>query len=102
MPFVICHKHGGNGSAAVCQHLAAALSAAAGNVPPVELFPVTVSCLEQDMGPMWYCIECATNHGIPTDGLHLEGEAGLERLWTEMTFVPVCRFCFEERFQRRT
>jgi hypothetical protein len=92
MALVICPRHGRQGAAAVCAHVAIAVAAQA----PVDgpLYPVSASYAGLDIGSTWLCAACAREHRVPGTGLHLTGEAGLERYFSEIGFTPVCHFCF--------
>lgn len=102
MSFILCPKHGGHGAASVCEHVAAKVAAPGGeqSLSNQTLIPVRVTYQQQTLGPTWLCADCALDHGIPAEGLALDGEAGLERFLTVIGFTPVCRHCFEERYGR--
>ena len=99
MPSIQCPKHGGHGTAAVCPHLAAIVNedhrqAASQSM---HICAVTVCYEGLVLGPTWLCSDCAARHGVPKEGLRLDGESGLERYWSDIGFVPVCRYCLDEK-----
>src|SRR6202007_2207759 len=95
MAFVKCSRHGGNGATAVCPHVAQKLRASPPQPGCTEpLFAVYAEYAATTLGPTWLCGMCASSHGVPEQGLRLEGEAGLERYLVEIGFEPVCPKCF--------
>lgn len=96
MPFIACEKHGGNGSAAVCSHIADSLI---GNSKMsfelADLYSVTVDYHTHSLGPLYYCSECAQQYGLQEQHTKLTGDSGLDRMF-EMRWAPVCPKCFAE------
>jgi len=94
MAYVNCPEHGGNEAAAVCDHVAARVRS--GDPIDGPLAPVSASFEGKTIGPTWLCAECALKFEVPSEGLTLTGEAGLNRYWMVIGFALVCAKCFEE------
>jgi hypothetical protein len=99
MAYFVCTQHGGHGAAKVCSHVAQDLLVSKDRAAQVErLLVVRANYEGTSLGPIWLCRECAKLHGVPSEGLYLEGEAGLERYLGNIGFAPVCPVCFEQAY----
>jgi hypothetical protein len=75
------------------------MKSSAGSKIPGPLVPLTVEFEGDRIGPTWLCQKCAASNEIPSDGLQLKGEEGLERYFA-IGWFPVWWFCFKERYGR--
>ena len=100
MAYILCPKHGGTGAAAVCSHVAARVEAASAGQSRETLSPVRVTVGDTTLGPTWLCADCARQHSVPPEGLHLHGDDGLDRYMDIIGFTPICPRCFEESYGR--
>ena len=91
MAFIICQKHGGQGAAAVCPHVAAKIRH---GEEVRDLRPCAVRYSEFKIGPIWCCRVCADHYEIPLGGVLLHGDHGIDRMFTT-DWVPVCPLCFQ-------
>ena len=92
MAFMICQKHGGHGASAVCRHIADAVIQ---SQPIGPVAPVRVAYEGCRFGPILFCFACADRCGIPSDGLLLTGDDGLDRMYA-LDWVPVCPLCLRD------
>ena len=92
MVYVMCPKHGGNGAAAVCQHILNAVSAGERPGPMARLM---VEFESHQLGPIWFCAACASQHGISPEGMVLTGESSLDQMF-DWGWCPICPLCFRD------
>src|SRR5438045_1124070 len=92
MAFVMCPKHGGHGAGGVCQHIFDAVRTGQRVGPAAAL---TVEYEGSRLGPIWFCVACASRHEIPPEGLLLTGDDGLDRM-CDLGWNPVCPLCLRD------